>query len=107
MSQIIDKELNDLIDNIHYKKSVLDKNQPLPREIIQNLGDWLRIELTYTSNAIEGNTLSRQETILIVDENLSIPGKSINEILEAINHNKALQLVQTLSNKKSINEINQ
>ena len=56
MTQITEKGLNDLLDRIHYKKSLLDSSQPFPLDITKNLGDWLRVELTYTSNAIEGNT---------------------------------------------------
>lgn len=34
--------------------------------IIKNLDEWYRIELTYTSNALEGNTLTRQETAAVL-----------------------------------------
>jgi hypothetical protein len=67
------------------KKKILDKNRPFDKAIIKNLEEWFRIELTYSSNAIEGNTLSRAETALVVEKGLTIGGKSITEHLEATN----------------------
>src|SRR3989344_5908078 len=76
------------------KKQLLDTYIPLPQEIIKNLNEWFRIELTYTSNAIEGNTLTRQETALVVEEGITVEGKSIQEHLEAINHAKSFDFIQ-------------
>ncbi len=46
----------------------------------------LEIEYTYESNRIEGNTLTLKETDLVVNQGLTISGKSMKEHLEAINH---------------------
>lgn len=81
------------------KKASLDQYRPLPPELVTNLDDWFRVELTYTSNAIEGNTLTRQETALVVEKGLTVRGKSLNEHLEAHNHAKALDHVKTLVNQ--------
>ncbi len=86
------------------KKQLLDKYKPLPQEVVKNLDEWFRIELTYTSNAIEGNTLTRQETALVVEEGITVKGKSIQEHLEAINHAKAFDFIQkNLVHKKRTN----
>ena len=82
------------------KKLRLDSHKPLQNELIKNLEEWFRIELTYTSNAIEGNTLTRQETAMVVEEGLTVQGKSLEEHQEAINHAKAFDFIQTLKNKK-------
>lgn len=76
------------------KKSTLDTFRPLPKELVRNLEDWFRIELTYTSNAIEGNTLTRRETALVVEKGLTVGGKTLVEHLEATNHAHALDWVQ-------------
>lgn len=83
------------------KKHELDTYRPLPPELVTNLDDWFRVELTYTSNAIEGNTLTRQETALVVEKGLTVKGKSLNEHLEAHNHAKALGFVMSLVEKAS------
>lgn len=82
------------------KKKRLDSYKPLPNELVKNLEEWFRIELTYTSNAIEGNTLTRAETAMVVEEGLTIEGKSLTEHQEAINHAQAFDYIQTLVNKK-------
>ncbi len=82
------------------KKQHLDSYKPLQNELIKNLEEWFRIELTYTSNAIEGNTLTRQETAMVVEEGITVKGKSLTEHQEAINHAKAFDYIQTLVNKK-------
>jgi len=91
--------MNDVLSRLQTKKERLDTYKPFPHELIQNLQEWFRIELTYTSNAIEGNTLTRQETALVVDEGITVQGKSLTEHQEAINHAQALDFTQTLINK--------
>ncbi len=81
------------------KKQQLDTHKPLPSELINNLEAWFRVELTYTSNAIEGNTLTRQETALIVEKGITVQGKSLEEHLEAVNHAKAFDYIKTLATK--------
>lgn len=82
------------------KKKKLDKHRPLDVALVKNLEEWFRIELTYTSNAIEGNTLSRAETALVVEKGLTIGGKSITEHLEATNHAAALDFIKEQIKRK-------
>ena len=85
------------------KKKRLDSYKPLQNELIKNLEEWFRIELTYTSNAIEGNTLTRQETAMVVEEGLTVQGKSMTEHQEAINLAEAFDYIQTLVDIKRQN----
>ena len=65
----------------------------------------LELEYTYESNRIEGNTLTLQETDLVINEGLTISGKSMREHLEAVNHNEAIDYIKDLMKRKvSINE---
>jgi Fic family protein len=48
------------------------------------LSNWLRTELTYTSNNIEGNTLSLIETSLVINDKQSVSGKSLREITKLL-----------------------
>ncbi len=89
-----------MLHRITEKRKKLQLLQPFSPEFIKNFDEWIKIELTYTSNAIEGNTLSRPETALIVEKGITIGGKSVNEHLEAINHAHAFELVQALAHKK-------
>ena len=82
------------------KKQQLDGYRPLPPALVRNLNDWFRDELTYTSNALEGNTLTRRETAVVIEKGLTVGGKSLKEHLEATNHARALDYLQSLIKKK-------
>ncbi|MFA5306620.1 MAG: Fic family protein [Candidatus Babeliales bacterium] len=82
-----------ILKRISEKKQRYDSYKPLHKDLEKNLYNWMRIALTYTSNAIEGNTLSFQETAQILEKNITVAGKSLTEHLEAINHSKAIELV--------------
>ncbi len=65
----------------------------------------LELEYTFESNRIEGNTLTLMETDLIINEGLTISGKSMREHLEAINHKDAIEYVKELAtNNTELNE---
>lgn len=91
--------MNHKLKTLTRKKARLDKLPPLPKELEQSLEDWLRVELTYSSNAIEGNTLTRIETAEVLDRGITavISGKPLKDQLEALNHAKALALIKTLA----------
>lgn len=92
--------INMINNQIQIKKQQLDQYKPFPKSVISNMNEWFKIELTYTSNAIEGNTLTRQETALIIDKGITVEGKSITEHQEAINHAHAFEYIQNLVNNK-------
>lgn len=75
-------------------KAHLSDMRPLPAEALRKIEDALDIEYTYESNRIEGNTLTLQETELVVNEGMTIAGKSMREHLEAINHAEAIDYIK-------------
>jgi len=80
-------------DSLIQKKRRLDESRPFSLEVLNNLERWFLIELTYTSNALEGNTLTRLETAVVVEKGLTVGGKTLAEHLEATNHAAALRKV--------------
>lgn len=94
----ISKELKSLYNIIDAKKQKLDSFRPLDSEQSLNLNKVYDVDMTYHSNAIEGNTLTYSETKLILEEGITINGKSMNEHLEVINHKEALVFVEELVN---------
>ena len=88
----------DKLKQLSEKKQRLDKQKPLPVDVLKNLEGWLKVELTYSSNAIEGNTLSRIETAEVIEKGTAavIKGKPLKDQLEAINHAKALDYIKSL-----------
>ncbi|MFA4905963.1 MAG: Fic family protein [Candidatus Margulisiibacteriota bacterium] len=92
-------ELENLLKEIDQKKVKIDAARPLPKIILDKLTEYLDIEWTYNSNAIEGNTLTREETMLILKEGLTISGKSMREHLETTNHKNAIDYLEELLTK--------
>lgn len=78
------------------KKKRLDSYRPLHPPLVARLKEQMAIEYTYNSNAIEGNTLTLRETRLVIEEGITINGKSISETLEAKNHPEAMAFVENL-----------
>jgi Fic family protein len=81
------------------KKAQLDALRPLPSAAVRRLNEQLTLEWIYNSNAIEGNTLTLRETQLILEQGLTIGGKSLREHFEVINHQEAIQWVEGLATK--------
>jgi len=74
--------------------------RPLPAATLESLRAWLRVETTYTSNAIEGNVLTRQETTVVL-EGLTIGGKPLRDHLEALDHAEAFDYMYDLAQQNS------
>jgi Fic family protein len=100
MKQLIN--IQSLID-----KKDLIKQSMLNQNFVSNIDAWLRMELTYSSNSIEGNTLTRQEVALVVNDNLTVAGKGINEIVEITNHDKAIKYILEISKSLKIQNIDE
>lgn len=93
-----------LFERIDNKKKFLDDSRPLPPEVIENLREYLLIDWTYNSNAIEGNTLTLLETKVVL-EGITVGGKTLREHFEVINHKEAILYVEELiSNKEPLTE---
>ncbi len=88
-----------LFARVRRKKEQLDRYRPLPRDTVRRLNEDLRVFLTYHSNAIEGNSLSLQETQMVIDYGITIHGHPLREYLEATNHAQAYQYVTALVDK--------
>ncbi len=92
----LDKKIKDRIDE---KLNRLNKFRPLPVSVVKKLKEQFEIEMTYNSNAIEGNSLTLKETYLVVNEGLTIKGKPLKDHLEAKNHQEALEYLYDLVEK--------
>ena len=89
--------MQNLLARIYQKKEQLDKLRPLSDAHVKNLKNVYDIQLTYNSNAIEGSTLTYSETKLILNEGITIGGKSMNEHLETINHKEAIGFIEEVA----------
>jgi Fic family protein len=74
--------------------------RPLNQNETDQLREYYRIGLVYSSNAIEGNSLTESETKVIIEDGITIGGKTIREHLEVLGHSEAFSFIQSIANKK-------
>ena len=84
---------NSLLEKIKQKKQKLDSLRPLPEDAVKKIIEDIRLRHTFHSDAIEGNTLTLQETKLVLEEGLTIGGKPLKDHIEAKNDAEAFDLM--------------
>lgn len=87
------KNMYTQIDELQEK---INAHRPLSEKLLKEIREYYRIGLTYTSNAIEGNSLTESETKIVLEEGITIGGKRLIEHLEAIGHSDAYNYVYEL-----------
>lgn len=92
------------IEEVDKLQKEINKYKPLKRHILKELKEYYRIGLTYTSNAIEGNSLTETETKIVLEDGITIGGKSLKDHFEAVGHSKAYDLLYKLAKHKDIKE---
>lgn len=87
------------------RKKILDSLRPLNKLQLQKLKEELLVEYIYNSTSIEGNTLSLNETRLVLNEGITIGGKSLREHLDVTNQKEAMGWIEDfIKEKKEIRE---
>jgi Fic family protein len=94
--------LENKIDKCDEQKQEIDSHRPFTPEQTKQLKDHFRIGLTYSSNALEGNTLTLIETKVIIEDGLTIGGKSLTEIDEATGHARAYDFIFDLVKNEEV-----
>jgi Fic family protein len=89
-----------MFEKIDKLKILLDEKRPFDAEIMGLLQEKLRIEWTYNSNAIEGNTLTHGETAFFLREGLTSEGKPLKDYIEAKNHAEAIDFLNEIVKSK-------
>lgn len=92
---------DDLVRSIADKKAQLDRLRPLSSAALADLQKYYDVELTYTSNAIEGNTLTHRETAEVIEHGITVGGKPLKDHLEAVDHFKAVRWMRSLASSPS------
>ncbi len=93
--------VNKEFENCDSLKEIIDSYRPFSKNLSIQLKDALIVDWTYNTNAIEGNTLTISETKIVLEEGMTIGGKSLKEHLEAINHKEAILFLEELVEKNS------
>ncbi len=90
-----------LIAAIAVKKAELDQLRARAPGVTRNFDHSQDLELTYTSNAIEGNTLTAAETTMVIEHGITVGGKPLKDHLEAVDHFEAIGYVRDIARRKT------
>lgn len=92
------------IERVENNQRIINQYRPLQGKALEQVRDYYRVSLTYTSNALEGNTLTESETKVILEDGLTIGGHPLRETYEVTGHAAAYDFMWTLANGSGISE---
>ena len=90
------------LDSIDKLNKKIQNFRPISRDALRQIKEYFRIGLTYSSNAIEGNTLTETETKIVLEDGLTIAGKPLKDHYEASGHSEAFDFIYELTRGKTI-----
>ena len=79
----------DIYETIDALKAAIDVERPFEGEMLKQIKAYYRVGLTYTSNALEGNSLTEIETKILLEDGLTVGGKPLRDTFEALGHAEA------------------
>jgi Fic family protein len=98
--------MKDLLKKIDLLKMKIDEHRPIESHLLKQLREYFRIGMTYSSNALEGNSLTETETKIVLEDGITIGGKPVKDHLEALGHSEAYDLLFRLAKRQDITETN-
>jgi Fic family protein len=85
-------------------KAAIDALRPFEGDLLKEIRSYYKIGLTWTSNALEGNTLTESETKVLLEDGLTVGGKPMKDTFEALGHAKAYDFMFSLLHSRQITE---
>lgn len=101
---MIMNDIQDKLTQCEINQQELWSYRPLSLETLQSLKEYYRVGTTFTSNALEGNSLTESETKVIIEDGLTIEGKPLRDVYEAVGHAKAYDYMYELSHNEPLTE---
>ncbi len=93
-----------ILKKIDENQEKINQARPLDQSRVHNLREYFRIGLTYSSNAIEGNTLTESETKVVLENGITVSGKPLKDHLDTIGHAKAFDYLWIMARTSDITE---
>jgi len=96
--------MKEILTEIDKLQREIDSYRPLPAHTLKQLKEYYRVGLTYSSNALEGNSLTETETKVVLEDGITIGGKPIRDYYEALGHSEAYDYIYKLAKDKGFTE---
>ena len=94
----------DIFKEIDSLQKEINSYRPLSSDFLKQIREYYKIGLTYSSNALEGNTLTESETKIVLEEGITIGGKPLKDHFEVVGHAEAYDFLYTLVKNKTVKE---
>lgn len=94
------------LEKVGLYQNTINQLRPFEGEMLKQVKDFYRVGLTWTSNALEGNSLTECETKVLIEDGLTVGGKPLRDMFEAVDHAKAYDYMFTLLANKEMTEEN-
>ena len=96
--------MKDILSKVDEAQGVINALRPFSNEMNRQIKEYFRIGLTYSSNALEGNSLTISETKVVIEDGLTIAGKPLRDHYEATGHSDAFDHMYDLATGTTITE---
>lgn len=94
--------LQELLQKADSYKKKISSARPLEKEELKSLDNYFRIGFTYSSNALEGNTLTLSETKILLEDGITVGGKPLKDCYEAVGHGDAYDFMLSLARQQDM-----
>ncbi len=95
-----------VLKKIDALRDKINAHRPLDAHMLKQIREYFRIGMAYSSNALEGNSLTETETKIVIEDGMTIGGKPVRDHLEALGHSEAYDLLFRLAKRLDITEAN-
>jgi len=96
--------MKDILKKVDEAQEKINEMRPFSIEMNHQIKEYFRIGLTYSSNALEGNSLTISETKVVIEDGLTIDGKPLRDHYEAAGHSDAFDYMYALAAGQTITE---
>lgn len=96
--------MKEILSEIDKLQREIDSYRPLPPNTLKQLKEYYRVGFTFTSNALEGNSLTETETKIVLEDGITIGGKPIKDYYEALGHSEAYDHIYKLAKNQEFTE---
>ncbi|WP_439695585.1 Fic family protein [Mucilaginibacter sp. AW1-7] len=84
------------LQEIDSLQAAIQERGPIPVSLLNKINYKLRLEWNYTSNSMEGNSLTKRETRTVMVNNLEVNGKPIKDVMEIRSHDKVITTIMKM-----------
>jgi len=96
--------MTDIFTEIEKLQKEINHYRPLSVHLKKEIKEYYRIGLTYSSNSLEGNSLTESETKIVLENGITIGGKPLRDHYEASGHSESFDFIYRLSKNREIKE---